>query len=118
MHEIKTKKICCTTYKSTSQSEILWGKNVFQYIILTKRNILSLQQNFPYGNFTYAFTCENFTCEIYMWNWNTSHVKFSYVKCISHVKLSYVKHVSHVNFSHVKSISHTNPMCGIGTLHM
>ena len=49
MHEIKTKKICCTTHKSTSQSEILWGKNVFQYIILTKRNMLNLQQNFRPG---------------------------------------------------------------------
>ena len=57
--------------------------------------------------FTYNFTCDNFTCEINMWNWNTSHVKFSYVKCISHVKFSYVKSISHiiphVKIPHVKS---------------
>ena len=56
----------------------------------------------PYGNFTYNFTCDNFTCEINMWNWNTSHVKFSYVKCISYVKFSYVKSISHI-IPHVKS---------------
>ena len=79
--------------------KILWDGDSTIKFLFSKTAFMSYKfrvRHTPYGKFTHDFTYEIFICEIVMWNWNNSYMKFSHMK-VSHMKFSYVKSVSLMN---------------------